>query len=101
MAQLGSTPPVSVGWGLGGSQGRGERDMPWASSQAHTAPDFARPEQENEGGQVSFSYKDLTSRIRRIKNFPFLFLSSPFFTLSFLFFFPSFFLNQNHNVRES
>ena len=33
MAQLGSTPPVSVGWGLGGSQGRGERDMPWASSQ--------------------------------------------------------------------
>lgn len=33
MAQLGPTPPVSVGQGPGGGQGRGERDMPWASSQ--------------------------------------------------------------------
>lgn len=33
MGQLDPTLPVSVGWGLGGGQGRGEQDMPWASSQ--------------------------------------------------------------------
>lgn len=33
MGQLDPTLPVSVGRGLGGGQGRGEQDMPWASSQ--------------------------------------------------------------------